>query len=235
MNQLARRYRVAAVADATRVLQALSAGRKSICHLANTTATTTTTTIIVDNRKRIQQSRSYTTSNSGSKPSSFQLPDPTWSLQELELSKQHAPISDTELQTLAKRALLDLTSLDEKLTTTTTASSTTTREQLRQDLGNMMHMIEQVQSFDFDKMDANNNDTKSLLEDQASIYDTPRGVVAAPLRPDNNNDDSEESIVEAEENQKEAKRVFESFLQPQTTKVGAHNYFSIETKTQTSG
>ena len=154
---------------------------------------------------------------SSSASSSFQLPDPTWPLQDLGLSKHHPPISETELKKLAKRALLDLHPFDDTDNNTTG----TTREQLRQDLGNMMHMIEQVQSFEFNTKDAR------FLEDQADIYDKPRGVVAAPLRRDID-DGVDGSRKEEEEIQ--AKEVFESFLQPQTTKVGAHNYFSIETK-----
>ena len=216
MNHLVRRSRVVAATDVTRQLHARGAGSNFIGHHVRTTTTTTpTTSPFVDTTLRVRQSRSHTTSSSSS---SF-IPDPTWSLQELELSKQHAPISDAELQTLAKRALLDLTSLDGPTATTTT------REQLRQDLGNMMHMIEQVQCFDFDETV---QDATFLGE--AALYDTPRGVVAAPLRRDDN---SEENKAIADQTE-EAQRVWEHFLQPQTTKVGAHNYFSIETKPQSS-
>lgn len=140
----------------------------------------------------------------------FQLPDPTWSVADLELSKQHEPVSDDYLHTLARRALLDLDQLDPAA-----------RQQLRQDLGNMMHMIEQVQSFQH-----NSNYENSDL-DEAAIYDKPRGVSAAPLR-----DDSDSSGAAAAEQQLEemSQKVFDTFLKPKTTKVGAYNYFSIETK-----
>lgn len=132
----------------------------------------------------------------------FRLPEPTWSVHDLELSKQHPPISAVELEKLAKRALLDLNHLDES-----------TRNELRQDLGNMMHMIEQVLSF--------RRNEKGIEWSDADIYDKPRGVTAAPLRKDaDNNKDTE-----ADHDQ-----VWEKFLKPQTTKIGAHDYFSIETK-----
>ena len=130
---------------------------------------------------------------------SYRLPNPTWSVQDLELSKQHEPISQIELERLAKRAVLDLNQLDES-----------TRNQLCQDLGNMMHMIEQVLSFQ-------HNDEHVV---ESVIYDAPRGVTAAPLRKDSDNDGD---TVE------DYKQVWESFLKPQTTKIGAHDYFSIET------
>ena len=211
---------------------------------------------------QLVQSRSHAknagnSSNSSSRASSFRLPDPTWSLQDLELSKQHAPISDAELQILAKRALLDVGTTTTP--TTTTASSTTanllkeddndddgggasstTRKQLCQDLGNMMHMIEQLVSFNFDdtKATSNNNNNRVLVE--RDLYDTPRGVLTAPLRRDKTSNQVDDREIRSlntiwgeqqETEEQEAKRVFESFLQPQTTKVGAHNYFSIETKT----
>jgi Asp-tRNA(Asn)/Glu-tRNA(Gln) amidotransferase C subunit len=132
----------------------------------------------------------------------FRLPEPTWSVQDLELSKQHPPISEVELEKLAKRALLDLYHLDES-----------TRNDLRQDLGNMMHMIEQVKSF-------RHND-KDIEWSDSDIYDKPRGVTAAPLRKDA--DTSKDTEAEHDP-------VWEKFLKPQTTKVGAHDYFIIETK-----
>lgn len=133
--------------------------------------------------------------------SSYKLPEPTWSISDLELSKQHEPISEEELQQLAKRALLDMDQLEDAQ-----------RQQLRQDLGNLMHVIEQVQSFDHGD---------SELTD-ADIYDKPRGVTVAPLREDETEQD--EQLDET------AKKVWDSFLEPNTTKKGAHSYFSIDTK-----
>jgi len=136
------------------------------------------------------------------------IPEATWSVQDLELSKQHQPVSEEELQILARRALLDLNQLDKN-----------TRQQLRQDLGNMMNMIEQVKSFPHEEY----QQQEDIDDYDAAMYDRPRGVTSAPLRTveeDANHDDAET----------ESKQVFDSFLKPQTTKVGAHDYFSIETK-----
>lgn len=122
---------------------------------------------------------------------------------DLELSKQHEPVSEEELRKLAKRALLDMDQLDDK-----------TRQKLRQDLGNMMHMIAKVQSFQSDDWDA--------LSD-VDLYDKPRGVTAAPLR---------EDVEESSDHRRDeiAEHVWDSFLKPNTAQVGAFNYFSIETK-----
>jgi hypothetical protein len=134
----------------------------------------------------------------------FRLPEPTWSVQDLELSKQHPPISVVELEKLAKRALLDLSHLDES-----------TRDDLRQDVGNMMHMIGQVQSF-------RQNDKGIDELSDGDIYDKPRGVTTAPLRKDGDSCNKDTKV--------DHDQVCEKFLRPQTTKIGAHDYFSIETK-----
>lgn len=127
-------------------------------------------------------------------------PDPTWSIQSLQLDKQHPPVSDQELYKLARLALLDVSTMDEP--------------RLKQDLGNMMHMIQQVQSF---------QSREQLTE--FDLYDRPRGVTAAPVR-DNSMSEKEET---------EGKRVWESFLKHKTTRVGAHSYFAIATKMETKG
>jgi len=151
--------------------------------------------------------------------SSYKLPEPTWSLSDLELSKQHDPVTQQELQVLAKRALLHVP-FNEK-----------DSYKLRQELGNMMHMIQQVSLFDFDKHNNNiyNDNDNETQEKEINLYDKPRGVTGAPFRSDEKN-----AIVtkphEGEEEEKESEQVFASFLQPQTVKVGAHNYFCIETK-----
>lgn len=148
--------------------------------------------------------------NNTNKPSQFPfIPEPTWSVADLELDQQHAPVSEQELRKLAKRALLDMDQLDDN-----------TRQQLRQDVGNMMHMLAQVQSFDFGE--------ESTLTD-ADIYDKPRGVTKAPLR----KDAEEANEKDKRRDDKVAENVYKSFLQPNTIQVGAFDYFSIETKRET--
>jgi len=125
------------------------------------------------------------------------IPDATWSVESLELGKKHPPVSQQELERLAKRALLDVRHLPV--------------EDLRQDLGNMLHMIRQVQSF---------QPTEELNE--VDLYDVPRGVQATPLRKDD--EETDERVIQQE------KQVWESFLKPKTTMVGAHSYFVIATR-----
>ncbi len=84
------------------------------------------------------------------------VPTPTWSLKDLKLTDQTDPVSPEELQKLAKRALLEVSSDD---------------MQLRQDLANMLNCLHQVQSV-----------RKDTTMTTAEIYDVPRGVTKAPMR-----------------------------------------------------
>jgi hypothetical protein len=142
-----------------------------------------------------------------SKPSYNELPPPTWSISSLKLDQQHAPVSEEELSILAKRALINLPSDDK-------SSHQLDTKQLRQDLGNMIHMIQQVQDFA--------TDTAGLTDEH--IYDRPRGVTSAPVR---------RTSSTTEEDQ-EAEQVWDSLLKPKTTPVGAHPYFVIATNIEKS-
>ena len=133
-----------------------------------------------------------------SKPGFSQLPEPTWSIASLELDKNHTPVSEEELALLAKRALIDV------------PSDPQARGSLRQDLGNMIHMIQTVKDFAADEE----------LTDE-DIYDRPRGVTMAPVH---------RSTESSEAEQEEMRQVWDSLLKPKTTNVGAHPYFVIETK-----
>jgi hypothetical protein len=127
----------------------------------------------------------------------------------LQLDIKHKPVSQEELSVLAKRALIRLPAPDNE-------SSSSSMQKLRQDLGNMLHMIQQVQDFVADNADEPLTD--------ADIYDRPRGVKAAPVR---------RETSAAEEEEEEASQVWESLLKPKTTAVGAHSYFVIATKRDT--
>lgn len=142
-------------------------------------------------------------SSPSSRSSSYtKLPSPTWSISSLQMDQKHEPISREELSVLAKRALISVPLLD----------SMNRTDALRQDLGNMIHMIRQVQDFAAAE--------KEILSD-TDVYDKPRGVTAAPTR-------SKDCCSALDE--KEAKQVWDSFLKPKTTTVGAHAYFAIATK-----
>jgi hypothetical protein len=117
------------------------------------------------------------------------LPEPTWSVHSLELHKNHPPMDYNELKLLAKRAVIDLNYLHE--------TNKIRIEQLCQDLGNMMHMIQHVTTTinrsiissctDNNKKPEtfNENDRTSHYEQPLTyqdIYDKPRGVTTAPIR-----------------------------------------------------
>lgn len=125
----------------------------------------------------IEQPKEQQQTSATTKPQRIpiQVPPPTWSIASLELHKQHPPISSSELDVLAKRAviLIDPGPL---------------REQLCQDLGNMMHMINKVQDFvhvdDQNSNSSGNQSTANHCSDQEAtwLYDVPRGVTVAPFR-----------------------------------------------------
>jgi hypothetical protein len=151
------------------------------------------------------------------------IPAPTWSLQSLELSQTHTPISDQELSRLTKRAVIDLSALDSHTTNTISKAS------LAQDLGNMMHMIQQVQSALPDK------EMEHLTD--ADIYDVPRGVTAAPVRREQDTSTFTDATLTTSSssttpNKAQLKRPmwWDSLLKPKTTTVGAHSYFAVCTQ-----
>lgn len=95
--------------------------------------------------------------SSSSSSSSYELPPPTWSLKELNLTADE-PVSEDELKRLAKRALISLDDISDT-------------DGLRQDLADMMACLNQVNSIDLPDMT------------DAEIYDMPRGLTAgAPVR-----------------------------------------------------
>lgn len=101
----------------------------------------------------------------------FQLPSPTWSLNDLNLTTSSEPVTEEELKVLSKRACVDVSNIVDP-------------EGLRRDLANMLHCMEQVKSVKLPDMTAE------------EVYDAPRGLTAAPVRKA-----SEASPVEVEEAQ----------------------------------
>lgn len=146
--------------------------------------------------------------------SGVDIPKPTWSVGDLDLTSKKAPLPREELKRLSRLSLIDIDSMPE-------------RESLEQDLANMIHMIDQVSDFasnhdDFDQED----DVKSAAR-AAKIYDNVRGVSSAPLRLSIKDDPLQV------EDQQQAKNVWNSLLKPKTTRVGGrHEYFVIKTKEQ---
>ena len=160
-------------------------------------------------------SESTSSSQSNAFPANpLTIPDPTWSVASLQLHENHPPASMEDLQVLAQRSALDIHRMDDA-----------TRRQLCQDLGNMLHMIEHVQ----EKDSISSHSEKDTLTDPVALYDTPRGVVAAPLRDDTTpdpHDDAEEKMAQS---------VRASFLEPKMRRVGGHQYYEIVTSSLQDG
>jgi hypothetical protein len=118
----------------------------------------------------------------------------------LQLEQQHAPVSKPELRRLAKRAVISLPHLETK---NCSSKATIVQNELCQDLGNMLHMMNQVQDFvaSYAALHGDKypflNESKATDDDDdattmaAILYDVPRGVTSAPLfRVDSNKEES---------------------------------------------
>lgn len=146
----------------------------------------------------------------------IRIPEPTWSVKDLDLSSKKPPLPPEELKRLSRLALIDIESMPDK-------------EALIQDLSNMLHMIDQVSNFRFDENDI--DESKTLDDDEANaeraakIYDVVRGVTKAPLRKSLDEDPFQK------QDQEIAHDVWNSQLKPKTIrKGGGHHYFAIQTK-----
>jgi len=102
------------------------------------------------------------------------IPEPTWSLKDLDLSSSKEPVSMQELERLARKSLLDVSKLKDP-------------DALRRDLSNMLHCLEQVRD----------TELPELSDEQ--VYDVPRGVTAAPLRSSSEDSFKEEEAEEAKQ------------------------------------
>jgi hypothetical protein len=156
----------------------------------------------------------------------FTIPKPTWSIQSLQLHESHAPADMKELEILAKRSVLDLRQFDDE-----------TKQQLRQNLGNMLHMMKQVQRFQSTKTVEERQDEDDDQNNPIMLYDVPRGVTEAPFRIDANitTTTSSEVIASPADDREEhqiSQSVRESYLAPNMTRVGGHLYYEIVTSIQ---
>lgn len=166
------------------------------------------------------------------------IPEPTWSVNSLQLHKNHKPMDYNELKVLAKRAVIDLDYLSN--------SNKMNIQHLCQDLGNMMHMIQNVTTM------------KEILDNNTltcqDIYDRPRGVTMAPLRTGNatenikknpnpdttvkikashveNTNETYNKDDDASDIRKENIKLWDHYIKPTKMKsVGGHHYFVIPTK-----
>jgi hypothetical protein len=142
------------------------------------------------------------------------VPEPTWSIASLELDRPHTPVTRSELERLAKRAVIDLSLLDSK-------DDQLGIPQLCQDVGNMMHMMNQVQEF-VKTIAANDRISEERL------YDAPRGdtlqTPSTSIENGTNDGDWPDKDVSL--------AVRQSYWGSRLKRVGGHEYFEIVTARQ---
>ncbi len=153
------------------------------------------------------------------------IPEPTWSLEDLELTSTHTAIAEEELERLGRLVLLDVsenrsTSKDEMI------------DSMKQDLGNMLNMIQRVTVHDYQesKSDCMDYASGSDLEENniqsasAATYDSVRGLTTMPLRKE-----SELDPLQAED-ASQSRDILEKTLQTKMIRRGGgHKYFAIKT------
>jgi hypothetical protein len=147
------------------------------------------------------------------------VPQPTWSVQDLELTSTHVPITQQELEKLARLVLVDMSA-------NSSDGDDKTTDSLKQDLGDMIHMIQHVtdcqESIGKGVADARNNKNDDPTA-SAAIYDTARGVRGIPLRKV-----IEEDPLQAQD-ASQAQVISETVLHSKMVRRGGHEYFAIET------
>jgi Asp-tRNA(Asn)/Glu-tRNA(Gln) amidotransferase C subunit len=151
------------------------------------------------------------------------IPEPTWSIKDLDLFTNQPPLPKEELERLCRLALIDISrkTMDEQT-------------KLNQDLANMLHMIQQVTEYctSDDELDHTlttaghrDGDVDTTTSCSSEIYDFVRGVTAAPLRKGIDMDPLHDDDA------KQAQEVWDNLLQPKTIrKGGGHQYFAIVTE-----
>jgi hypothetical protein len=143
------------------------------------------------------------------------IPEPTWSIKDLDLFSNHPPLPREELERLSRLALIDTSGGDKE-----------EQARLNQDLANMLHMIQQVTDY-YEQDDPTGGGCHEREDPTCSseIYDIVRGVSAAPLRLGVDQDPLHEADA------KQAQEVWDNLLQPKTIrKGGGHQYFAIVTE-----
>jgi hypothetical protein len=194
--------------------------------------------------------RSGSDSSKDSSPN-FRLPPPTWSVSDLQLSVNHEPVSDEVLVALCRRACVRVPPTATTTTATTNDSvgreEETSMRQMAQDVGNLLHMLRQVQSIN-PNLAASLLDSKGDDERARLLYDVARGVSPIVFDGSTNGDNdgrSERSRAPSEghggdaaanasshrhhEDAMEFERVRGSLLRPKMVQVGGHSYFAVRT------
>lgn len=207
----------------TAAIVAAAAAAGFVRRRAITTTTSSHQILIVDGRRQCSRRRLFTT-NSANEKQHKHIPSPTWSIKDLELTSTHPPLPQEELERLARLVLIDINNdnNDDDL------------DSLKQDLGNMIHMIQHVIEYDgknkhvgdvsIASEEQNDENDPTYGRDAGSIYDAVRGVKSIPLRKGIEDDPLQEGDT------KQAQEVWGKLLQPKTiNRGGGHAYFAIET------
>jgi hypothetical protein len=157
------------------------------------------------------------------------VPRPTWSVQDLELASTHSSITQKELERLARLVLLDVSP-------NSSNCDDRTLDSLKQDLGNMLHMILHVEGHDYQESKGSdivctrvNNDDGTDPTVSAAIHDTVRGVKEIPLRKE-----IEKDPLQAQDDANARVTSGENLHTKMVRRGGGHKYFAIKT-TQTQG
>jgi len=150
------------------------------------------------------------------------IPKPTWSIADLEMARTHSPITQHELERLARLLLVDKSAqIDDRYVESI--------YNLKQDLGDMIHMIQHITQKNIfkdrsDNLKENNFDEEDNPTGNDRIYDIVRGVRGIPLR-----EVSLKESLQGEDNV-EAQAVWNEKVQTKMIRRGGgHIYFAIET------
>ena len=150
------------------------------------------------------------------------IPDPTWSLQNLELTSTHTAVPQQELKRLARLVLVDVSkNFEDEII-----------DSMKQDLGNMLKMIQHVtmrdcqesMGDDIDNLNGIDLDGKPDPTGNATIYDTVRGLRAMPLRKVINLDP-----LHAKDAPQALDILGKTFDAKMVRRGGGHKYFAIKT------
>lgn len=153
------------------------------------------------------------------------IPDPTWSLQDLELTSTHNSVPDHELRRLAKLVLVDTFENNEN-------RHDDISKLMKQDLGNMLHMIQHVTKYDYQesirKGEDGSSDTDFDKADDtmadATTYDTVRGLKSMPLRKG-----MELDALQTQDATQAQNILNQKLSTKMVNRGGGHKYFAIET------
>lgn len=177
--------------------------------------------------------------------SRIRLPEPTWSVQSLGLDKDYEPIDWNEYKKLCRRAVVLITSPKEQKYNNNENNNGNEAEEeqqrrqqqlckpLLQSIGNMLHMIEQVQQ---PLPESEQRIQQNLsVED---IYDKPRGVTYAPMQLFSTttktiSEIGDDSDYDQRKYTRDNSTCF-PFVQGKLTNVGGHKYFIVPTSVSSS-